>query len=208
MPTAKRRRLAPAERRGLILDAAMGVFAARGYQEASVGEIAAAAGIAPSVIYDHFASKADLQITLLESQTDQLLADVATAIGGAPENLTARMRAGVEAFFGFVEDHAYAWRMLFRDPPSDPALADSHRRMDRRATVAIALFLKAYAPGATLEDPGLDRSAEMFAQMLKTAQNGLAVWWYEHRDVGRAELVDRVMDFCWTGLASYAGTDA
>lgn len=40
----------------------------------------------------------------------------------------------------------------------------------------------------------------MFAQMLKMAQHGLAVWWYEHRDTPRDELVDRFLDFCWTGL--------
>ena len=40
--------------------------------------------------------------------------------------------------------------------------------------------------------------------MLKMAQNGLAVWWYEHRDVPRADLVDRVIEFCWVGLERIA----
>jgi AcrR family transcriptional regulator len=52
-----RRRLSAARRRALILEAAARQFAAHGYSGASMTGIAAAAGIAPSVIYDHFGSK-------------------------------------------------------------------------------------------------------------------------------------------------------
>jgi hypothetical protein len=40
----------------------------------------------------------------------------------------------------------------------------------------------------------------MFAQLLRTGQNGLAAWWYEHPGTPRAALVERVLEFCWTGL--------
>src|SRR3954467_10380613 len=111
-PPKPRRRLSAEERREHILGAGMEVFAERGYQEASMAEIARAAGITPAVIYDHFQSKAELQITLLESQTDELLAYVGSAVVNAPEERSVRMRIGVDAFFAFVEEHPYAWRML------------------------------------------------------------------------------------------------
>lgn len=178
----------------------MEVFAERGYQEASMVEIARAAGITPAVIYDHFASKAELQITLLERQTEELLVFVGTAVAGEFENTGERIRVGVDAFFTFVEENPYAWRMLFRDPPTDPAILSTYRRIHQQATDGIALFLKASAPPDLLDDPQADRDLEMFAEMLKMAQNGLAVWWYDHRDVPRRELVDRVLEFCWLGL--------
>ena len=195
-----RRRLRAEERREQILGAAMEVFAERGYQEASVAEIAREAGITPAVIYDHFASKAELQITLLEAQTGELLAFVGSAVAGEFEDTAARIRAGVNAFFTFVEEHPYAWRMLFRDPPTDPAILSTYRRIHSQATAGIAVFLRASAPDALLEGDDAERDLEMFAEMLKMAQNGLAVWWYEHRDVPRAVLVDRVLEFCWAGL--------
>ena len=197
---APRRRLRPEERRARIVRAAMEVFAARGYQEASMAEIAAAAGITPAVIYDHFASKAELQIWLLEQQTQELLSFVGAAVAGEFETTADRTRAGVEAFFTFVEEHPYAWRMLFRDPPTDPAILSTYRHIHQQATAGIAVFLRIGAPESVLNDPDADRDLEMFAEMLKMAQNGLAVWWYEHRQVPREELVERVLEFCWLGL--------
>ncbi|MGH0032460.1 MAG: TetR/AcrR family transcriptional regulator [Myxococcota bacterium] len=46
--------------RGLILDAALRVFAERGYADAKVSEIAAAAGIATGTVYAIFESKQEL----------------------------------------------------------------------------------------------------------------------------------------------------
>ena len=203
-PAKTRRRLPAEERRERILRAAMEVFAERGYQEASVAEIAAAAGITPAVIYDHFPSKAELQITLLEQQTDELLAFVGSAVASDFEGTAERMKVGVDAFFEFVEEHPYAWRMLFRDPPTDPAIVSTYRNIHRRATAGIAMFLRASAPDVLLDDPQAERDLEMFAEMLKMAQNGLAVWWYGHRDVPRGELVERVLEFCWIGFERIA----
>src|SRR5256885_17006322 len=68
-----RRRLSRDERRAQILDAAAGVFAERGYEATSIDEVAEAAGISKPVIYDHFDSKKDLHIALIDKQTDDLL---------------------------------------------------------------------------------------------------------------------------------------
>jgi len=206
MPAAAepRRRMPAEERRERILGAAMEVFAERGYQEASMTEIVRAAGITPAVIYDHFSSKAELQITLLERQTGELLEFVGAAVAGDFANTAARIRAGVDAFFAFVEENPYAWRMLFRDPPTDPEILSTYRRIHSQATAGIAILLRASAPDSLLAEPEADRDLEMFAEMLKMAQNGLAVWWYEHRYVPRADLVDRVIEFCWVGLERIA----
>lgn len=48
------------ETRGLIIDAARRVFAARGYSSASITAIARAAGIATTAVYYHFADKKEL----------------------------------------------------------------------------------------------------------------------------------------------------
>ncbi len=201
MPAAeKRRRLSPAERRERILAGAMQVFAERGYDGTSMNEIARAAGITPAVIYDHFASKAELQIELLERETEELFGAVGAALEAAPEEPAALMRAGVDAYFRYVEEHRYAWRMLFREPPSDPAVAPTYRQLNARATQGIAAFLEAGAGGALAVEAEPRQALEMFAELLKTAQNGLASWWYEHPEVPREAIVERLLEFCWSGL--------
>jgi AcrR family transcriptional regulator len=183
----------------------MEVFARRGYDAASMGEIARAAEITPAVIYDHFSSKAALQVELLERQTRELIACVAAALERAPESPEPRFRAGCDAYFRFVEEHPLAWRILFGDPPSDPDVAAAHQRINEQATAAISSFIKTAAakPLRGYADP--DQAAEMLAEMLKMSQYGLASWWYEHREVPRAEILERLVEFCWTGLGAIAG---
>src|SRR5829696_2853906 len=127
---APRRRLEPALRRELILAGAMGLFAERGYDGTSMGAIAQAGGVTPAVIYDHFPSKARLAIELLERQTAELLGFVGKALEGAPVDAAAQMRTGVDAFFAYVEEHPFAWRMLFRDASTDPEVASAYRRLN------------------------------------------------------------------------------
>ena len=40
----------------------------------------------------------------------------------------------------------------------------------------------------------------MYAQLTSGACQALANWWGDHPDVPRAELVDRVIAFCWDGM--------
>ena len=202
-----RRRIPAAERRSRILDGALTVFAKRGYDGASMVAIAEAAGITPAVIYDHFGSKAELHLTLLQAQAGELMSAVASAVAEAPDGPAQRMRAGVEAFFAFVEQHGFAWWVLFRDPPSDPAIAEVYERIQSDATGGIAGMLRDSAPRELLDRDDADRDLEMFAQLLRTAQNGLAAWWYEHPDTPREVLVDRVMEFAWLGLERVAAGD-
>ena len=98
-----RRRLSAAQRRERILAAATEVFAERGYREASVGEISARAGVVASVIYDHFRSKRDLHIQLLELHGSWLVSISITAIEvGEPRQM---LRASVDALYRLIDKY-------------------------------------------------------------------------------------------------------
>jgi AcrR family transcriptional regulator len=203
----RRRRLRLDQRRELIVQGAMELFAEQGYEGTSMAEVARAAGITPAVIYDHFPSKARLAIELLERQTASLIGFVASALEDAPEDSVAQMRAGVDAFFAYVEEHRFAWRILFRDPPSDPEVAAAYQRLDRQATAAIAVFLEGGGGRALTAFKDPSQTAEIFAEVLKAAQNGLASWWYEHPEVPREVIVERLLEFAWIGLERVAKGD-
>lgn len=61
---AQRRRERVDRTRGDLLDAAGRVFAAQGFEGASVGDVAAAAGYTKGAVYAHFGSKSELFLTL------------------------------------------------------------------------------------------------------------------------------------------------
>jgi TetR/AcrR family transcriptional regulator len=83
----------PAEtRRAQILEAAAAVFAEKGYQRATVREIATRAGVAPGTIYLYFKNKCDLLLVI----ADQL-------IGQAWDQTQAQMaRVDPEAYIAAV----------------------------------------------------------------------------------------------------------
>lgn len=191
---ARRVRLPAAERRAAILDAAMEAFARRGYHGTSIDDIASAAGISKALIYEHFSSKRDLHATLIAQQSDELFGRLRAnaAPGRAAEE---RLRGGVDAFLGFVEERREAWRALFRDA-ADPELGEVVERAQREATTAIVALMLA-DPQATA---GAERDVEVVAQMLSGAVQALANWWHDHQDVPREALVERVMAFAWLGL--------
>jgi len=180
----------------------MSVFAERGYAGASIAEIAKGAGVAGSVIYDHFPSKAALHIELLENQGDAVIAYSAQALKDEPaDQLTRRT---ISAFFEFVERHPFAWRMLFRDPPADPDIAAAHRRVQDRATQAIAALFATQAELHTSVSLPRAQVNEMLGETAKSAINGLAGWWWEHPEIPRSAVVGLAQDLLWTGLERLA----
>ena len=194
-------RLSAAERRARILAAATEVFAELGYSAASVGEIASRAGVVASVIYDHFGSKRELHVELLQQHGEALIERSIEGVTG--EDAYELLRASVEAFYRFVEEDPFVWRFLFRDPPSDPEIAAAHRRVQERATEGIAARLTAVAPGvdAALGLPP-ERASTMLAKASQEAIQGLAEWWWEHPEVPREEVVDLLVELLWEGFGA------
>jgi AcrR family transcriptional regulator len=194
-----RRRLSAEERRRAILESAEDVFAVSGYHGSSIDEIAQAAGISKALIYEHFPSKKDLHVSLLEMHVQELLGRLAAdADTGEPGDV--RMRAGIDAFLGWVEERRGAFRMLFRDAV-EPEVAEVLRRIQDQAVGAVAALM-ATEPAAPADDSpeARERGITMMAQQLSGALQSLALWWDEHPEVPREVIVDVAMDFCWLGL--------
>ena len=206
MPTARtRQRIPAAERRALLVDAAVSVFAERGYSGASLDEITGRAGVTKPLLYRHFASKADLYKEVVRVEMDRLLGGLeqATEPGAS---LELRVRAYVDAFFAYVEEHPFARRLLFRPPEAEAAVARAHDRAQERATQG-CLALLAADESLLAGDPNRDVALEIYGQALKTALNGMAAWWLSHPEVPRADLVDRTIDLVWVGLRELRQAD-
>ena len=71
-PTARNRRIAGGdpEKRGRILLGARSVFNARGFDAASMSEIATAAGVSKGTLYVYFEDKEHLFVALIEQERE------------------------------------------------------------------------------------------------------------------------------------------
>jgi AcrR family transcriptional regulator len=200
-----RKRLSAEDRRSAILDAALEVFSRRGYNGASIDEIAHAAGISKALIYEHFPSKRDLHVSLLERHVQQIFVRLAQTADTA-EPGEVRLRNGVNAFLEWVETNRDAFRLLFRDT-FELEVAEVLTRLQSQATGAIAALIAAEPARGAPQDRALDfpLAIEAMAQQLSGAVQSLAIWWQSHPDVDREWLVHRVMEYCWLGLERFRG---
>lgn len=192
------------ERRSRLLAAAAAEFARHGYGGASLRTIAASAGVTTPVVYDHFASKAELYATVAQQQADSLLARWAEPPRGSAEDV---LRATVDSIFGWIEDHPDGWRILFADTPGDPLVAATLSAVQARASAALAEIFAALPALDHPVDLRRERADAAFAEASKSAVNGLAAWWWHNRDLPRETVVALAADLLWRGLGDITRTD-
>ncbi len=90
----------PAERPGELLDAALRVFAARGYRSANLEEVAAAAGVTKGAVYYHFTNKEQLLSRALEHHQERAFARLEGALENEHGPASARIRLLFHSAFG------------------------------------------------------------------------------------------------------------
>lgn len=202
METPPRRRLSAAERRKELLAAAVDVFARDGYHRASLEDIAGAAGVSKALIYEHFSSKRELHDELVLAHAGEIFERLQASAGSPGLPGQERLRRGIDAFLGFVEEHREPWRALFRDA-ADPEVSEQISVVQSQATLVIATLIRVDAEGHPRDrvDPEYQEQVfRIYAQLLAGGLQLLANWWYDHQEIAREEVVDRAMEFCWLGL--------
>jgi len=105
-------RLSGPARREQILGVALEVMGTAGFDGASMNDVAEAAGVTKPVLYQHFASKRDLYLALLDAVGGQLLHAIAEATAGAPDGKSQTER-GFMAYFRWVASDQDAFLLLF-----------------------------------------------------------------------------------------------
>jgi AcrR family transcriptional regulator len=138
-----KQRMPAAARRSQLLEVALTRFAAGGYHETSMEEIADAAGVTKPVLYQHFSSKQELFLELLDTMGRDLLHDV-EARAAAEARPHQQVLAGFRAYFDFVCKRTSAFQILFGSGARlSDEFADSVRRLEERIAAVIARFIEA-----------------------------------------------------------------
>jgi AcrR family transcriptional regulator len=192
-----RRRLAPPERRRLIVEAAGRLFGDHGYDGTRLDDIAAAAGVTKPVLYRHFAGKTALYTALLERHRE----DLASFAGAIPQSgpLEQRLRAVLEVWLEYVQAHTYAWKMLFRDTGGGPQV--TALRLDVHARARAVLVGLIAQLGAK---PIPRREIEPLAELLSMGMASLVLWWMDDATTSRDAVLDALVRV-WHGVLTDAG---
>jgi AcrR family transcriptional regulator len=101
-------------RRERILDAAFSTFAGRGYRDASMDEIAAAAETSKGGVYFHFPTKESIFRELMRTTADKLVGKVEKAVAAETEPI-ARAEVAIRTVLAAFAGHRTMARLLFLD---------------------------------------------------------------------------------------------
>jgi AcrR family transcriptional regulator len=170
----KRLRPTRAQTRQRLLKAAGEVFAQRGYDRASLDDVATAAGLTKGAVYSSFAGKDDLFYALMRERIDERLALVTEAVErqATVRDITRDAGSGLAQLMSSQRD----WHLLFIEfwarAVRDPKLHDEFARERRSVRGLIAQFLEALAIEAEVNLPA---PAEQLAVAVLALSNGIAI---------------------------------
>jgi TetR/AcrR family fatty acid metabolism transcriptional regulator len=102
---------ARADKRTLITDAAIEVFADKGFHQARIADIAKVAGVADGTIYLYFKNKEDLLLSVFEQKMDELLAGLGDALANIDDPVE-RIRCFARFHFERVQEQRRAAEVL------------------------------------------------------------------------------------------------
>jgi AcrR family transcriptional regulator len=192
------------EARDQLLAAALEVFARRGYRQAGVDEIAAAAGYSKGALYWHFSGKEDLLMALLEERVDAPRREVVELLGSAPPDRDMSVEGSREFARrlssqrdAVLLDREY-WTLAIRDPELRARYAE--RQTELRDALARALEARARHLGT----PDLTMPAEDVARIVMGIFGALAVDELIEPGSVRPELLGETLALVYAGLVARA----
>lgn len=186
-------RLPAARRRKQLLDVALEVFAERGFHPTSMNDLAEAAGVTKPVLYQHFGSKRELYLELLEDVGSRLrdAIEKATSEAATPREQVQR---GFAAYFRFVADHQAAFQVLFGGGARrDEEFAAYGLRVEESIADTIATLIQI---------PHLDADTRRLLAhgIVGLAEGASRHWLRDGQGTDPDELAGRVADLAWAGL--------
>jgi AcrR family transcriptional regulator len=173
-----------AAREQQILDVAGRAFARGDFHTASMDEIAELAGISKPMLYSYFGSKEGLYVAYIRRTGRELVERINGAVA-SDERPVSRLRARIEEFLTFVEEHRDGWVVLFREASANRPLAEEVAELRGQLIEAIRRMLQR---GGAPQPP--TPAAEAIAHAIVGAGESLANWWLKHPEVRREQVVD------------------
>jgi AcrR family transcriptional regulator len=178
------------ERKQQLVDAAIALFAERGYSSTRILDICDRAGVAKGLFYWYFPTKLDLFTELVRSMRHQLRRAQAAAMSPDADALT-RIHEGAVASVRFMAEHA-TYFSLVEIERTDPAIADALRAgSEVYLDDVTALVREAQAAGDVIDaDPRL-----LALGVVSTVSSFSNAWRSGRIDVSAEDLADFVADW-------------
>jgi len=176
-------RLSPDDRRAQLLALAVRTFTERPYDDFSMDDLAAEAGVSKGLLYHYFPSKRALYLEVLHGAASELLG-LMRPQPGLP--LPDQLRAALLAYLAYVRERAPAYRAILRGGVgTDPEVAAVAELVRRTIRERILEGLQIPLPS-----PRLRLTVSGWVGLVEAA----SLDWLDHDDLDSERLADLLVD--------------
>ncbi|OLF17487.1 TetR family transcriptional regulator [Actinophytocola xanthii] len=190
-----------AQRERQMIAVAEEIFAERGYQAASMDDIAERVGVSKPMLYEYFGSKEGLLVACIRQARTELLGLTLASVEGVSTAEEA-LRRGLEAFFVYIDSHRRSWNLLRNEAAvAGQAAMDEIEAVRQQQTAVNTTLFASYLPHLPARD------LEAYAEIIVGACERLAMWYVGREDVGPADAAELIMRMVWSGLSGAIATN-
>jgi len=191
-------RPAHGERCELLLGVAKKIFAERGFQSATMDDIAREAGFTKPILYQYFESKTDLYHEIVAETARTLIDKLANAVAVA-ETPRAKIEVAFRVYFDMVVDETDAFRILFIHSHEGSTAGDL-----RNVELTLVSFLEPFIDISISKE----HRRQLAAGVVGIAEGAAVVWLVQQEAKGwppvnpeeASLLASRIATLAWGGL--------
>ncbi|MDO4791146.1 MAG: TetR/AcrR family transcriptional regulator [Buchananella hordeovulneris] len=194
MEPTRRTRMSGVQRREQLLAVGREVIAEKGFDAASVEEIASRAGVSKPVLYQHFGGKEGLYAVVVDREVRAFTTAIrdSLAAGGHLREIVERT---VYTLLTYIEESTDGFRILVRDSPTAFTASSFSSVMGEVAGEVEDLLAEAFAHRNFPTDV-----APLYAQMLVGLYGLTGQYWLEDRTRSKDEVATHLVNLVWNGL--------
>jgi AcrR family transcriptional regulator len=187
------------ERREQLLDVARALFAEKGFDGASVEEIAHRATVSKPVVYEHFGGKEGIYAVVVDREMDELLSRMTSALDEDAHPRTMLERAA-GALLDYVDSSADGFRIMVRDSPVATSTGTFSSLLNDIASQVEHIL------GVQFSTRGYDpKLAALYSQALVGMVALTGQWWLDVRKPKKDEVAAHLVNLAWNGLSNLEG---
>lgn len=192
---AERVRMTGQERRAQLIGVGRSVFAEKGFEAASIEEIATRAKVSKPVVYEHFNSKEGLYAVIVDREVRELVERITTSLEG--DHPRALVRQAALAFLSYIEEEPDGFRILVRDSPVASSTGTLASVIGDLATQVEFILRDQF------KDRGFDvKLAPLYSHALVGMVALVGQWWLEAGQPKKNVVAAHLVNLAWNGLAA------
>jgi len=191
----KPKQLRGVETRKSILEAAMTLFAERGYQQVTTHQIARQAGVSVGALYRYFSDKENILKEIYKQEVTALRTRILegfSVVDVVTKDARALVRTAIGLAFSIYSERPTLWRVLLEQSRRIPELAAIRRSQEVELYQTVQQILRS-VPNVRLAD--IEASAYMISLFLESFILDYILYRREHVEFGDERIIDVSVDF-------------